>query len=101
VPGSANVKLQDMNMFVLFSGIGGVLLFSLATVAVLKHKYRPMAIATLVLCLPLSVLLAANNNHANALQNFLMGIAMFGVPFLLHAWLVAFLIRTQERRNAI
>ncbi len=88
-------------MFVLCSWIGGVLLFTLATVAVLKHKHRPMAIATLVLSLPLSVLLAANNNQAHALQNFLMGIAMFGVPLLLHARLVAFLIRTRERRNAI
>lgn len=62
---------------------------------VARPKFRALAIATLLIVVPLSLLLASNNNHANAVRNFFMGIVMFSVPLLLHAWLAAYIKNKQ------
>ncbi len=90
-----------MDLFVISSWVGGVLLVALIASAIAVRKLRPTAIATGVFVVPVSLLLASNNNSAHFVQNFFMGIALFGVPLLLHAWLVTFLRGKQGARNAI
>lgn len=63
-----------------------ILFFGLA-----QPRYRALAISTLLITIPLSVLLASNNNYANAIRNFFMGMVMFGAPLLIHSWLVSFI----------
>ena len=60
-----------------------------------RPKFRALAISTLLIAVPLSLLLASNNNHANAVRNFFMGIVMFGVPLLFHAGMVSFIKQKQ------
>lgn len=62
---------------------------------VTRPKFRALAIATLLLAVPLSLLLASNNNQANVVRNFFMGMVMFGAPLLLHALLVSIIKQKQ------
>lgn len=66
---------------------------------VTRPKFRALAVATLLLAVPLSFLLASNNNQANMVRNFFMGMVMFGVPLLLHAWLVSFIKQKQPNQS--
>ena len=66
---------------------------------VTRPKFRAPAVATLLLAVPLSLLLASNNNQANMVRNFFMGMVMFGIPLLLHAWLVSFIKQKQPNQS--
>ncbi|TFW72944.1 hypothetical protein C3Y98_00870 [Methylotenera oryzisoli] len=69
----------------------GLPLIAALVLGITRPNYRALAISTLLIAIPLSLLLAANNNHANAARNFFMGILIFSIPLLLHAWLVSFI----------
>jgi hypothetical protein len=73
----------------------GVPLLILLILGITQPKYRALAIATLLIVVPLSIILAANNNHTNEFRNFFMGIIMFGVPLMTHAALVSFIKQRQ------
>jgi hypothetical protein len=81
----------------LATGIGGLLLIALIA-GLWKSEVRAEALATLIVGIPFATLLAYNNNHANALRNFCMGILMFCFPLLVHAALVARLRKSQSNR---
>jgi hypothetical protein len=72
----------------LISWLGAPLLIALIF-GVVNPKFRALAFATLLVAVPLSVLLALNNNHANAVRNFFMGMVMFATPLLFHALVVS------------
>ncbi len=72
--------------------IGGLLSIVLAY-ACFKKPLRSIAVATLLLSIPLAVLIAINNTHTNAVSNFFIGIALFGIPLLLHTGVVSYLDR--------
>lgn len=65
-----------------------------------RPKLRALAIATLLITVPLSLLLASNNNQANAVRNFFMGIVMFGIPLLFHAWLISFITKNNQSNQS-
>jgi general stress protein CsbA len=69
----------------------GLPLLVILVFGITRAKYRALAISTLLIAIPLSVLLASNNNNANVIRNFFMGMVMFGTPLLFHAWLVSFI----------
>lgn len=69
----------------------GLPLMTILIFGLTRPRYRALALSTLLITIPLSVLLASNNNHANAIRNFFMGMVMFGVPLLFHSWLVSFI----------
>ena len=69
------------------SWLGAPLLVALL-LACATRNLRGLAIATLVLAIPLSLLLASNNNQAHAVRNFCMGMLLFSSPLLFHAWMV-------------
>lgn len=81
-----------MDIFNIVSWLGlplmAILFFGIA-----RPNCRALAISTLLIAIPLSALLASNNNNANAIRNFFMGMAMFSVLLLFHAWLVSFIKR--------
>lgn len=79
-----------MTIFNIVSWLGLPLL-AILVFGVTRTKYRALAISTLLIAIPLSVLLASNNNNANAMRNFFMGMVMFSTPLLFHAWLVSFI----------
>lgn len=67
----------------------GLPLMAILVFGITRPNYRALAISTLIIVIPLSVLLASNNNHGNVIRNFFMGMVMFSIPFLFHAWLVS------------
>lgn len=81
--------------FLSFASWLGVPVMAALLWGVTRPKIRALSIATLLLAVSLSMLLASNNNQANVVRNFFMGMVMFGVPLLLHAWLVSFIKQKQ------
>ena len=81
--------------FLNFASWSGAPLMAALLFGITCPKFRALTIATLLITIPLSLLLAANNNQANAVRNFFMGMVMFSVPLLLHAWLGVLLNRRQ------
>ena len=79
-----------MDIFNIASWLG-LPLMAVLVFGITRPNYRALAISTLLIAIPLSVLLASNNNHANAARNFFMGMVIFSTPLLFHAWLVSFL----------
>ena len=69
----------------------GLPLMAILVFGITRPSYRALAISTLLIAIPLSVMLASNNNQANTIRNFFMGMVMFSVPLLFHAWLVSFI----------
>lgn len=82
------------------SWLGAPLLAALL-LACASRNLRSLAIATLVLAVPLSLLLASNNNETNSVRNFFMGMLLFSLPLLFHAWMVATILRKQGGTDAI
>jgi hypothetical protein len=87
-----------MSFYNMASWLGAPVLFALLF-AIAHERLRALAIATLVIALPLSLLLAANNNHANALRNFFFGVLLFAPPLLLHAWVVSLINKKQAEKS--
>ena len=74
----------------------GIPLMAALIFACTRQQLRAAVIATLLIAVPLSLLLASNNNHTNIVRNFFMGIVLFGVPLLFHAWVVSFIKQKQS-----
>lgn len=79
----------------------GAPLFVALLVACVSRKTRHLAVATLIIAVPFALLVATNNNHANVARNFFMGILLFSLPLLFHAFLAAAIRRRQGDPNAI
>jgi hypothetical protein len=69
-----------MDIFNIVSWLG-LPLMAILVLGIARPNYRALAISTLLIAIPLSVLLASNNNHANVIRNFFMGMVMFSVRF--------------------
>jgi thiol:disulfide interchange protein len=74
----------------------GVPLLATLLFLITRKQLRALALATLLIAVPLSIMLASNNNHANTVRNFFMGILFFAVPLLFHAWVVSFIKQKQS-----
>ena len=85
--------------FLIFASWSGAPLMAGLLFGITRPKFRALGIATLLIAIPLSLLLASNNNQANAVRNFFMGMVMFSVPLLLHAWLVSFIKQKQPNQS--
>jgi hypothetical protein len=79
-----------MDIFNLASWLGLPLMVALV-LGLNRLNYRALAISTFLIAIPLSVLLAANNNHTNAVRNFFPGMVIFTIPLVFQAWLVSFI----------
>ena len=74
----------------------GVPLMAALIFALTRQQFRAEVIATLLIAVPLSLLLASNNNHTNIVRNFFMGMVLFGAPLLFHAWVASFIKQKQS-----